>query len=100
MLCIPKGFSMDSDRKKDSLDRKGKERELKELPDRQQKKDKEGPGRFTSFIYNSIKARPRNPEEEQRALRRENDYMSRFAGRTIGEIHVYRNNVSREATGG
>ena len=61
MLCIPKGFSMDSDRKKDSLDRKGKERELKELPDRQQKKDKEGPGRFTSFIYNSIKARPRNP---------------------------------------
>ena len=93
MLCIPKGFSMDSDRKKDSLDRKGKERELKELPDRQQKKDKEGPGRFTSFIYNSIKARPRNPEEEQRALRRENDYMSRFAGRTIGEIHVYRNNV-------
>ena len=39
MLCIPKGFSMDSDRKKDSLDRIGKERELKELPDRQQKKD-------------------------------------------------------------
>ena len=49
MLCIPKGFSMDSDRKKDSLDRKGKERELKELPDRQQKKDKEGPGRHTLF---------------------------------------------------
>ena len=93
MLCISKGFSMDTDRKKDSLDRKGKEREFKEQPERQQKNDKEGPGRFTSFIYNSIKARPRNPEEEQRALRRENDYMSRFAGRTIGEIHVYRNNV-------
>ena len=84
---------MDSDRKKDSLDRKGKERANSGAAGQTAKESKEGPGRFTSFIYNSIKARPRNPEEEQRALRRENDYMSRFAGRTIGEIHVYRNNV-------
>ncbi|MFQ8807034.1 MAG: hypothetical protein ACLR8Y_20715 [Alistipes indistinctus] len=85
---------MDSDWKKDSLDRKGKERELKELPDRQQK-GKTRKALDVSPLLFTTRSRP------VRATRKKNNVrsgartttMSRFAGRTIGEIHVYRNNV-------
>lgn len=50
-------------------------------------------GKITNFIYNTIRITPRNPAAEQRLLERENNYVSNYTGRTIGEIYIYQNNV-------
>lgn len=49
-------------------------------------------GKLAKLLRNTLSSR-RNPESERVAMRRENDYYDRFEGRTIGDIHIFRNNV-------
>lgn len=68
-------------KKKESTDSTNNNKKKKEL------------GKITNFIYNTIRITPRNPAAEQRLLERENNYVSNYTGRTIGEIYIYQNNV-------
>ena len=68
-------------------------RKKKEPADSTNNKKKKELGKITNFIYNTIRITPRNPAAEQRLLERENNYVSNYTGRTIGEIYIYQNNV-------
>lgn len=68
-------------KKKESTDSTNNNKKKKEL------------GKITNFIYNTIRITPRNPAAEQWLLERENNYVSNYTGRTIGEIYIYQNNV-------
>ncbi len=52
-------------------------------------------GKLAKLLRNTL-TRRRNPASEREAMRRENDYYDRFEGRTIGAIHIFRNNVFDE----
>ena len=49
-------------------------------------------GKLSQWLRSTL-TRRRNAASERELMRRENEYYDRFEGRTIGNIHIFRNNV-------
>ena len=60
------------------------------VPEEEDQKSRSG---FVRAVMRTVSARQRDREAEMMQARRERDYYDRFAGKTIGDIHVFRNNV-------